>query len=431
MKPIVAFLLALPALALAQGSLTPAAAPAPTMRTLTQIEPRTPLESGVPGVTVAANGGFVISAPGSYFLTANLAVSSGSGIEITASNVTLDLSGFTISSTASPNAGFAIAVANAQQGITIRNGHIVGSFTYDPSTGTGSGSGFARGIFSSSIIRNSLVSGLTIRGTSTDGIYLDQGSTIDHCVVEHCGGMALRAQVVTNSSAIDCNSGIAGETLSNCQAIAYNAAINATQTASNCTGTSTAGTGLNAANAENCIGTSTSGTGLNATQTATGSTGTTASGKYGLYVLGSATGCSGLSGYGYAGLFARIALDCDGNCPGGTYGLLADGAATNCTGFIGSASNTVAGSAAIRGGVVTGCNAENMSTTANTYGIFALISAHNSVGGGVIGIKANTSANFCHGVSTGTTSPVAISASTAIGCTGNGTIVATNKYLMP
>ena len=73
----------------AQGSLTPPGAPAPTMKSLAQIEPRTPISSAP----------FTISVPGSYYLTTNVTVSAGDAIIIAANNVTLDLNGFTISST--------------------------------------------------------------------------------------------------------------------------------------------------------------------------------------------------------------------------------------------------------------------------------------------------------------------------------------------
>src|SRR5437868_8408613 len=73
--------------AFAQGSLTPPAAPMPTMKTLQQVEPRTPI-STLP---------FTISASGSYYLTTNLTGVAGSdGITISASDVTLDLKGFTM-----------------------------------------------------------------------------------------------------------------------------------------------------------------------------------------------------------------------------------------------------------------------------------------------------------------------------------------------
>lgn len=57
----VSFLLA-PAAVQAQGALTPPGSPAATMRTLDQVQPRTPL----------ATAGVTISAPGSYYLTGNL-----------------------------------------------------------------------------------------------------------------------------------------------------------------------------------------------------------------------------------------------------------------------------------------------------------------------------------------------------------------------
>jgi hypothetical protein len=50
--------------AFGQGSLTPPGAPAPTMKTLQQVEPRTPISSAP----------FTISQPGSYYLTTNLTV---------------------------------------------------------------------------------------------------------------------------------------------------------------------------------------------------------------------------------------------------------------------------------------------------------------------------------------------------------------------
>src|SRR5262245_44146183 len=73
--------------------------------------------------TVTAAGGFphTISQPGSYKLSGNLAVPAGvNGIYISASNVTLDLNGFTISGpTRSPLGPFfsAISAPSPQRGI--------------------------------------------------------------------------------------------------------------------------------------------------------------------------------------------------------------------------------------------------------------------------------------------------------------------------
>src|SRR3954465_1490967 len=83
-----------------QGSLTPPGAPAPTMKRLDEVEPRTNLQaSPAPaGVDMTnPNYHFVINKPGSYFLSANLAVTKSNGIEINAEGVTLDLNGFEIS----------------------------------------------------------------------------------------------------------------------------------------------------------------------------------------------------------------------------------------------------------------------------------------------------------------------------------------------
>ena len=113
----------------AQGSLTPPGAPAPTMKTLQQIEPRTPLEAGSPGVSIGASGTVTISQSGSYYLTGNLTVTSGDGIRITASGVTVDLQGFTIRSTLTTASSEGIDIDAAR--VSIYNGHIESGTIYD------------------------------------------------------------------------------------------------------------------------------------------------------------------------------------------------------------------------------------------------------------------------------------------------------------
>ena len=85
--------------------------------------------------TVKAMGGYPynITAPGSYKLSGNLVAPDGvSGIQILASNVTLDLNGFNISGppqTCSPSACgyfYGIRTPFTQTGITVRNGTISG-----------------------------------------------------------------------------------------------------------------------------------------------------------------------------------------------------------------------------------------------------------------------------------------------------------------
>ncbi|MBE7495718.1 MAG: hypothetical protein HS117_12275 [Verrucomicrobiaceae bacterium] len=91
-------LLALTSLTLGQGSLTPPGPPGVTMKTLDEVQPRTPINS----VTTPGDSGatFKITQPGSYVLTGNLTPASGKhGIQIvlaTSGRVEIDLMGFTI-----------------------------------------------------------------------------------------------------------------------------------------------------------------------------------------------------------------------------------------------------------------------------------------------------------------------------------------------
>lgn len=93
------------------GDLEPPGAPAPTMKTLDQVEPATPITS-LP---------YTISASGSYYLTGDLSAP-GTGIIINTDNVTLDLKGYSIIGTGS---GYyqGISMTN-RRNVEIRNGTI-------------------------------------------------------------------------------------------------------------------------------------------------------------------------------------------------------------------------------------------------------------------------------------------------------------------
>ncbi len=106
----------------AQGSLTPpAGTPAPTFKTLQQVEPRTDL-AALDGDGLGVK---VIKAIGSYYLSSDLAGTAGKDTirVVTAGRVTIDLNGFALTNTGADRS--AIALPTANDVVVIRNGIII------------------------------------------------------------------------------------------------------------------------------------------------------------------------------------------------------------------------------------------------------------------------------------------------------------------
>ena len=136
-----------------QGTLTPPGAPTPTMKTLEQIEPRMPIPDG--------NGMPVINESGSYYLTTNL----HSSLVITADNVSLDLSGYTISTGNQRG----IDVASGVNNLILRNGMISGNDV---------------GVYALNIERGmNVFRDLIVTGNGV-GIHAGPGCLIESCHVE-------------------------------------------------------------------------------------------------------------------------------------------------------------------------------------------------------------------------------------------------------
>ena len=254
-------LLALPALGFAQGALAPTHAPAPVMRTLDQLDTRTPV-----GQFGGSTATITLSGPGSYVLLGNVTVSEGYAITILGNDITLDLNGFTLSSTANPAAGTAIAFATGAANITIRNGHIHGGVTQNAGTFS-TGPGFISGI-SGQLLSCVSVDHVSVSGVTQDGISLNAAAhsqtSVRDCSVAICGRYGIVATRATDCLVKWCDSvALQATVATRCRsdALSTGAGISATL-ATGCDSNSNSGPGLKSTVAVDCVASSSSGLGI-------------------------------------------------------------------------------------------------------------------------------------------------------------------------
>jgi len=160
----------------AQGSLTPPGAPAPTFKTLSQVEPRFPISDFQTNLTI----------PGSYYLTTNLFsgtnVNDAINIRTNIHNITIDLNGFSIIST-NPAGTAAPAGVRISDGtnVVIRNGQFIG---FDRAVR-------AEGRFYGVVVENIHVQDCRRAGIEANGVAGEEAlhtMSVRNCIVESVDG---------------------------------------------------------------------------------------------------------------------------------------------------------------------------------------------------------------------------------------------------
>jgi hypothetical protein len=307
----------------AQGALTPSGSPAPTMKSLDQIEARTPIYS-LP---------YLITNPGSYYLVSNLNLTiNTNAITITTNEVTLDLNGFTITTSVFRGIGAGILLDGGNSDITIANGHISGgNYQY-------LGNGIT---YSGTMPLNVHVSNVSVSECIANGIYLGTNSStlVESCRLQGINDYGVEAGIILHSQAQSGDTAIAANfTASDCVGTSVGGVgVLVNGTANNCYGTSYSGIGLSANNANNCYGSSTTEDGLN---------------------VAVALNCYGYSNGGIAGLYAVAANNSYGfNSSSSGYGLYAANVAIGCFG-----SDTAGGGIGLFANIANSCSSSGLLT---------------------------------------------------------------------
>lgn len=191
------------------GSLNPPAGPvAATAKPIAEAEPRVMLSAtATPG---DANSIFKITQPGSYYLGANVVgAASKNGIEIDASDVTLDLNGFEIQGVASSRTGVLVE-GGGRENFRMSNGFIRGWGMWCADMNLCDGSAVDRVTFlecGNGGLRtgpSTIVTHCVAMGNLGTGIIAHQDNVIDSCVAKSNQGSGITAG--TGSVVSDCTS---------------------------------------------------------------------------------------------------------------------------------------------------------------------------------------------------------------------------------
>lgn len=171
----------------------PAGPIASTHKTLSEVEPRIAVnDTNTPGVGTTAV--YKITAPGSYYLTGNVAATAGkNAIGIYANNVTLDLNGFAVEGMAG-NTGAVIIVAgdssnpsgDPRGNVTIKNGTVRG--------------GGSSGVLSQVGVAGLRLVGINAHNNANVGFSIDGRARIENCSASDNGsyGFSLGNDVVVS-----------------------------------------------------------------------------------------------------------------------------------------------------------------------------------------------------------------------------------------
>lgn len=200
-----ATLSAMPLAAVAGPMTPPPGAPASTMKSLAEVEPRIAISAAnTPG---DADSVFKITQPGSYYLTGNVVGVAGKhGIEITTSGVSIDLGGFVLDGVPGSQGGIA-STENGMHSIAVRNGTVRGW--------GGAGVSFA----AIGLVNNAQVSSLVVSGNSGGGIRAGYRSSITECTGYNNLGIGI--SVGSDSTVSNCRiSGSTGDGISGTTSVA-------------------------------------------------------------------------------------------------------------------------------------------------------------------------------------------------------------------